>query len=114
MASMRAMERPTRHPLVEANAALADLRQGLASLLQASLLPPPIQEFVEELLLFLNIAPWWRARFFRSVARTRLASRIRRAHRRDFGHGGGAGLLASNLRAWLLSWWQYLLLGHET
>src|SRR5882757_3013112 len=62
MASMRAMERPTRHPLVEANAALADLRQGLASLLQASLLPPPIQKFLEELPLFLNIAPWWPAR----------------------------------------------------
>src|SRR6267142_4990219 len=74
----------------------------------SSLLPPPIQEFVEEPLLFLNIAPWWRARFFRSVARTRGAGRIRRAHRRDFGRGGGAGLLASNLRALFLSWWQYL------
>src|SRR5258705_10383597 len=80
----------------------------------SSLLPLPIQEFVEEPLLFLNIAPWWGARFFRSVARTRLAGRIRLAHRRDFARGGGAGLLAANLRAWFRSWWQYLLLGHKT
>src|SRR5262245_24267638 len=83
---------------------------GISRTLQVYLASPPFQKFLEELPLPFNIGPRSRVRFFRSIARTRPTGRIRRAHRRDFGRCGGAGLLASTLRGYL----KHLLFSHQT
>src|SRR5262249_61443037 len=83
-------------------------------------LAPPFQKILEELPLFFKIARRWRVCFFRSVFRSIAwngsVRRIRRAHRRGFGRGGGVGLLASSLPLCCLAFKHQLprILGHQT